>query len=112
VWAVTPKRFGTGPVIRPLKENPPPPGEIAMNEQPRPPFSAQQQPMPGETAAMHPRPDHGEKSYKGSGKLKGLKAVITGGDSGIGRAVAIAFSRICLPSSTTLFSNSRAARSS
>jgi NAD(P)-dependent dehydrogenase (short-subunit alcohol dehydrogenase family) len=42
---------------------------------------------------MHPRPDHGEKSYKGSGKLKGLKAVITGGDSGIGRAVAIAFAR-------------------
>jgi NAD(P)-dependent dehydrogenase (short-subunit alcohol dehydrogenase family) len=64
-----------------------------MNEQPRPPFPAQQQPMPGATAAMHPRPDHGEKSYKGSGKLKGLKAVITGGDSGIGRAVAIAFAR-------------------
>jgi NAD(P)-dependent dehydrogenase (short-subunit alcohol dehydrogenase family) len=49
--------------------------------------------MPGATAAMHPRPDHGEESYKGSGKLKGLKAVITGGDSGIGRAVAIAFAR-------------------
>ena len=43
-----------------------------MNEQPRPPFPAQKQPMPGATAAMHPRPDHGEKSYKGSGKLKGL----------------------------------------
>ena len=64
-----------------------------MNEQPRPPFPAQKQPMPGATAAMNPRPDHGEKSYKGSGKLKGLKAVITGGDSGIGRAVAIAFAR-------------------
>jgi NAD(P)-dependent dehydrogenase (short-subunit alcohol dehydrogenase family) len=42
---------------------------------------------------MHPRPDHGESSYKGSGKLKGMKAVITGGDSGIGRAVAIAYAR-------------------
>jgi hypothetical protein len=51
-----------------------------MNEQPRPPFPAQQQPMPSATAAMHPRHDHGEKSYKGSGKLKGLNAVITGGD--------------------------------
>jgi NAD(P)-dependent dehydrogenase (short-subunit alcohol dehydrogenase family) len=49
--------------------------------------------MPGSTAKMDPRPDHGETSYKGSGRLKGLKAVITGGDSGIGRAVAIAYAR-------------------
>ena len=42
---------------------------------------------------MQPVPDHGEQSYKGSGKLKGIKAIITGGDSGIGRAVAIAFAR-------------------
>jgi NAD(P)-dependent dehydrogenase (short-subunit alcohol dehydrogenase family) len=49
--------------------------------------------MPGSTDAMQPRPDHGEKTYKGSGRLKGLKAVITGGDSGIGRAVAIAYAR-------------------
>jgi hypothetical protein len=56
---------------------------------PKPPFPAQKQPMPGSTDAMQPRPDHGETSYKGSGKLKGMKAVITGGDSGIGRAVAI-----------------------
>ena len=55
---------------------------------PEPPFSAQKQPTPGSTDAMRPRvPDHGETSYKGSGKLKGMKAVITGGDSGIGRAV-------------------------
>jgi hypothetical protein len=64
-----------------------------MNEHPKPPFPAQQQPMPGATEAMDPRPDHGENSYKGSRKLKGLKAVITGADSGIGRAVAIAFAR-------------------
>jgi NAD(P)-dependent dehydrogenase (short-subunit alcohol dehydrogenase family) len=49
--------------------------------------------MPGATDKMDPGPDHGEESYKGSGKLKGLKAVITGGDSGIGRAVAIAYAR-------------------
>jgi hypothetical protein len=60
---------------------------------PKPPFPTQKQPMPGSTDAMQPRPDHGETSYKGSGKLNGLKAVITGGDSGIGRAVAIAYAR-------------------
>jgi NAD(P)-dependent dehydrogenase (short-subunit alcohol dehydrogenase family) len=58
-----------------------------------PPQPEQQQSMPGSTAEMDPRPDHGETSYKGSGKLEGKKAIITGGDSGIGRAVAIAFSR-------------------
>jgi NAD(P)-dependent dehydrogenase (short-subunit alcohol dehydrogenase family) len=60
---------------------------------PKPPFPSQRQAMPGSTDAMQPRPDHGEKTYKGSGRLKGLKAVITGGDSGIGRAVAIAYAR-------------------
>jgi NAD(P)-dependent dehydrogenase (short-subunit alcohol dehydrogenase family) len=60
---------------------------------PQPPFPPQQQPMPGTTARMQPRPDHGETSYKGSGRLQGKKAVITGGDSGIGRAVAIAYAR-------------------
>lgn len=60
---------------------------------PEPPFDTPQQPMPGVSDKMSPRPDHGEKSYKGSGKLAGKKAIITGGDSGIGRAVAIAFAR-------------------
>jgi NAD(P)-dependent dehydrogenase (short-subunit alcohol dehydrogenase family) len=60
---------------------------------PNPPFPLQQQRMPGLTGKMTPVPDHGETSYKGSGRLTGKNAVITGGDSGIGRAVAIAFAR-------------------
>ena len=64
-----------------------------MSQFPTPPFPDQQQPMPGRTKDMQPVPDHGEKSYRGSGRLEGKKAVITGGDSGIGRAVAIAYAR-------------------
>jgi NAD(P)-dependent dehydrogenase (short-subunit alcohol dehydrogenase family) len=64
-----------------------------MPNYPRPPYPSQRQPMPGSTAKMDPRPDHGETTYKGSGKLQGLRAIITGGDSGIGRAVAIAYAR-------------------
>lgn len=60
---------------------------------PTPPFEKQQQDYPGSTDAMQPRPDHGEQSYQGSGKLEGKTALITGADSGIGRAVAIAFAR-------------------
>src|SRR5690606_41233078 len=59
----------------------------------KPPLPEQQQEVPGRTDAMDPRPDHGEDSYRGSGRLEGKKAVITGGDSGIGRAVAIAYAR-------------------
>jgi NAD(P)-dependent dehydrogenase (short-subunit alcohol dehydrogenase family) len=59
----------------------------------QPPFPEQKQEMPGTEQLMRPKPDHGETSYKGSDKLEGRKAVITGGDSGIGKAVAIAFAR-------------------
>jgi NAD(P)-dependent dehydrogenase (short-subunit alcohol dehydrogenase family) len=64
-----------------------------MTDRPTPPQPEQQQSPPGTTAAMDPRPDHGEESYRGSGRLAGRRAIITGGDSGIGRAVAIAFAR-------------------
>ena len=60
---------------------------------PKPPFKKQSQTWPGLASKMDPRPDHGERSYRGSGRLAGRKALITGGDSGMGRAAAIAFAR-------------------
>jgi NAD(P)-dependent dehydrogenase (short-subunit alcohol dehydrogenase family) len=60
---------------------------------PRPPFKRQSQPWPGLASQMDPRPDHGETTYRGTGRLAGRRALITGGDSGMGRAAAIAYAR-------------------
>lgn len=60
---------------------------------PVPPFPKQKQEVPGTESEMKPKADHGEESYVGSGKLNGAKAIITGADSGIGRAIAIAYAR-------------------
>ncbi len=65
----------------------------AMPEFPRPPFAAQKQLVPGSSARMDPVPDYGEETYRGSGRLQDKVAVITGADSGIGRAVALAYAR-------------------
>jgi NAD(P)-dependent dehydrogenase (short-subunit alcohol dehydrogenase family) len=67
--------------------------ENPIGKYPKPPFASQSQPWPGLASKMQPPPDHGENSYKGSGRLAGRKALITGGDSGMGRAAAIAFAR-------------------
>ena len=67
--------------------------EDPTSKYPKPPYKRQSQPWPGLAGKMDPRPDHGEQSYRGSGRLAGRKALITGGDSGMGRAAAIAYAR-------------------
>ncbi|QCP14572.1 SDR family oxidoreductase [Pseudoduganella umbonata] len=68
-------------------------GALRNRKFPRPPFPRQQQEWPALAGKMTPRPDHGETTYRGSGRLAGRKALITGGDSGMGRAAAIAYAR-------------------
>ena len=75
-----------GPVQAAKAQNP-------VDKYPRPPFRKQTQAWPGLVRDMDPKPDHGETSYRGSGRLAGRKALITGGDSGMGRAAAIAYAR-------------------
>jgi NAD(P)-dependent dehydrogenase (short-subunit alcohol dehydrogenase family) len=77
---------GNAPTSTQKLENP-------ADKYPKPPFRKQSQPWPGLAGRMDPPPDHGETSYKGSGRLAGRKALITGGDSGMGRAAAIAYAR-------------------
>jgi NAD(P)-dependent dehydrogenase (short-subunit alcohol dehydrogenase family) len=88
VAGVAEERVGMsgGPMTGQPLENP-------VDKYPKPPFNGQTQPWPGLASKMDPRPDHGETSYKGSGRLLGRKALITGGDSGMGRAAAIAYAR-------------------
>lgn len=78
-------RAQTAPTAAPMRD--------PTTKYPKPPFQKQSQPWPGLASKMEPRPDHGETSYKGSGRLTGKKALITGGDSGMGRAAAIAYAR-------------------
>ncbi len=72
---------------------PPQPLQDPASKYPRPPYKKQSQPWPGLASKMDPKPDHGETSYRGSGRLAGRKALITGGDSGMGRAATIAYAR-------------------
>jgi NAD(P)-dependent dehydrogenase (short-subunit alcohol dehydrogenase family) len=87
--AVTPAYAGTRESKMPAAEK----LQDPTTKYPKPPFKSQSQPWPGLAGKMDPSPDHGEKSYKGSGRLTGRKALITGGDSGMGRAAAIAYAR-------------------
>jgi NAD(P)-dependent dehydrogenase (short-subunit alcohol dehydrogenase family) len=86
-----------GPALAQAGATVPPPQAAPLQDPrskyPRPPYKSQSQPWPGLASRMDPPPDHGERSYRGAGRLLGRKALITGGDSGMGRAAAIAYAR-------------------
>ena len=92
VAVAVPQIFAAGDTSQ---QKPAVPGKLEdpVSKYPKPPFNPQSQPWPGLASKMDPRPDHGEESYQGSGRLLGRKALITGGDSGMGRAAAIAYAR-------------------
>jgi NAD(P)-dependent dehydrogenase (short-subunit alcohol dehydrogenase family) len=85
--------IAAAPALAQEKHPPGAPTSAQSADYPKPPFPRQRQPWPGLTSLMTPRPDHGETSYRGTNRLAGRKALITGGDSGMGRAAAIAFAR-------------------
>lgn len=77
---------------------------MLSDDYPKPPFQSQQQPWLGLAGKMQPRPDHGEQSYRGWGRLAGRKALVTGGDSGMGRAAELAALYVLLASEEATFS--------
>ncbi len=91
VAAAAPAFAQTAPTAQTPAAAPPP--TDPTTKYPRPPYKRQSQPWPGLASRMDPRPDHGETSYRGAGRLAGRRALITGGDSGMGRAAAIAYAR-------------------
>jgi NAD(P)-dependent dehydrogenase (short-subunit alcohol dehydrogenase family) len=91
--AVAPPMAGAAAPPASVPRNNEPLMDDPRTKYPKPPFKSQTQPWPGLARDMDPKPDHGEGSYSGSGRLKGRKALITGGDSGMGRAAAIAYAR-------------------
>jgi NAD(P)-dependent dehydrogenase (short-subunit alcohol dehydrogenase family) len=91
--AVATATVAASPAKAQEQKQPGAPTAPAAANYPKPPFQVQEQPWPGLASQMTPPPDHGETSYRGSGRLQGKRALITGGDSGIGRAAAIAYAR-------------------
>ena len=91
--AIAAKASSAASAAGPAKAGDAEPLQDPTTKYPKPPFEGQSQPWPGLAGKMRSRPDHGEATYRGSGRLRGRKALVTGGDSGMGRAAAIAYAR-------------------